>query len=197
MNQELAFRDALLVDALSHELRGQFCAFALSHHPADHKTTEQVEDDLEIKVGPLERAAQLGDVPSPHLVGLRGQQFRLAINRMSELVTTLAHLAVLLEQAVPGARRTNVAPLIQQGGMHLVRRLVEESLRMQNFECGLTLGVGERSRRLGPGRNGIRGRARRSGAVKRGPWNSESTTGRSATSRGREFEGRCPELLPS
>src|SRR3954462_12099775 len=65
MNQELAFRNALLVDALSHELLGQFCAFALSHHPADHKTTEQVEDDVEIKVGPLERAAQLGDVAWP------------------------------------------------------------------------------------------------------------------------------------
>src|SRR5947209_331478 len=117
MNQELAFRDALLVDALSHELRGQFCAFALSHHPADHKTTEQVEDDLEIKVGPLERAAQLGDVPSPHLVGLPGQQFRLAINRMSELVTTLAHLAVLHEEAVPCAGRQDVADSSEQSHM--------------------------------------------------------------------------------
>src|SRR3982751_1024551 len=184
--QELAFRDAWLEDALSDELLGQFCAFALSHHPADHKTTEQVEDDVEIKVGTVERAAPLVDVPSPHLVGWRGQPFRFAINGMSELVTTLAHLAVLLEQAVHGARRTNVAPLLQQGGLHLVRCLVEKSLRMQNFERGRTLGAGERSRRLGPGRNGIRGRARRSGAVKRGPWNSESTTGRSATSHGRK-----------
>jgi hypothetical protein len=44
--------------------------------------------------GPFHRAAQLGDVPAPQLVGLGGQQLRLLIRRMSELVAALAAFAM-------------------------------------------------------------------------------------------------------
>src|SRR4051812_4579574 len=127
MNEELAFPDALSRDALPNKLLGQFCGFALSHHPADDKAAEQVEDYVEIKVGPLGRTAQFRNIPSPDLVGSCGQQFWFPINGMTELVTTLADLAVFFEQPVHGTRRANREALVQQSGMNLRRRLIDES----------------------------------------------------------------------
>jgi hypothetical protein len=47
---------------------------------------------------------------------------------MTELVTTLADLAVFFEQSVHGTRRANIEALVQQSGMNLRRRLIDESL---------------------------------------------------------------------
>src|SRR5207245_9394689 len=43
---------------------------------------EHIEDHVEIEVRPLRRAQQLGDVPTPELIGRGGQQLRLLIGRM-------------------------------------------------------------------------------------------------------------------
>jgi hypothetical protein len=43
----------------------------------------------------LARAAKLGDVPTPKLIGGAGQKFRLLILGMDELVAALASCAIL------------------------------------------------------------------------------------------------------
>ena len=53
---------------------GQFGAFAIRHHPTDDVATEDIENHVEIEVRPLDRAAQLGDVPAPDLLDLQGPQ---------------------------------------------------------------------------------------------------------------------------
>ena len=113
----------------SMSLLGQFGAFARRHHPADDVAAEDVEDDVEVEVGPLGRAAQLGDVPTPKLVGRGGQQLRLLIRRMGELIAALARGAVLFQDAIHGARGAEILAFIEQGGLNGGRRAILEALR--------------------------------------------------------------------
>src|SRR6185437_3829781 len=107
MNAELAGLDVLLLASFLDELAGQSGAFAQGHHPADHVAAEDVEDDIEIKVGPLGGTAQLSDVPAPQLIGSGGQQLPHLISSMSNLIAALARGAVLLQHpphGTPGAQ---------------------------------------------------------------------------------------------
>ena len=81
-----------LAHGLGDELLGQVGAFARGDHPADHVAAEDVEDHVEVEVGPLGRPQELGDVPGPDLVGRGGQQFGLGVGRVAELVAPLADL---------------------------------------------------------------------------------------------------------
>jgi len=49
----------VLADGLLDELLGQFGAFPGRDHPAGDVAAEDVEDDVEIEVGPLGRARSL------------------------------------------------------------------------------------------------------------------------------------------
>ena len=42
-----------------------------------------------MEVGPLGRPQQLGDIPGPDLIGRGGQQFRLVVLRVPQLVSSL------------------------------------------------------------------------------------------------------------
>jgi hypothetical protein len=66
---ELTGGDLMLADGLLDESPGQFGAFLVRHHPAGDVPAEDVEDDVEVEVGPFGRTEQLGDVPTPKLVG--------------------------------------------------------------------------------------------------------------------------------
>src|SRR5690606_37133668 len=75
----------------------------LRDHPGDDVAAEDIEEDVEGQVGPLLRALELGDGPRPDLVGCGGQELRLGVVRVAELVSPLAHLAGGVEDAVHGA----------------------------------------------------------------------------------------------
>ena len=55
--------DALLDDRLADQPLGQVFAFAAGQHPANHIAAEDVENHVEVEVGPLRGPQQLGDVP--------------------------------------------------------------------------------------------------------------------------------------
>src|SRR5208283_4387614 len=55
MNGELAGGNLMLADGFLDKLLGQFGAFLAGDHPASNVATEDVEDDVEIEVGPLDR----------------------------------------------------------------------------------------------------------------------------------------------
>ncbi len=130
VNGELAGGNLVLADGFLDELLGQFGAFPVRDHPAGNVATEDVEDDVEIEVGPLDRTPQLGDVPTPKLVGRGGQQLGFLVSRMNELIAALAGLPLLFEDAVHGANRAEVLAFVQQGGLHGRRGAVLESLFM-------------------------------------------------------------------
>jgi hypothetical protein len=66
---ELTGGNLVLANGLLNELLGQFRALPMHDHPADGIATEDVEDDIEIEIGPFGRTQQFGNVPAPKLVG--------------------------------------------------------------------------------------------------------------------------------
>lgn len=79
MQRELTGWDVVLANGLLEELLGQLGALTMSDHPAGDIAAEDVQDHIEVEVGPLEGTQQLGDVPAPKLIGGGGQQFRLLV----------------------------------------------------------------------------------------------------------------------
>ncbi len=103
---DVLFRAALLDQSL-----GQFRAFAIGDHPAGDVTAEDIQDHVEVEVGPFRRTEQLGDVPAPELIGSGRQQFRLLVGRMNQLVAALARLALLFQEAIHRANRAVIVAL--------------------------------------------------------------------------------------
>ena len=127
---ELAGGNLLLANGLLDELLGQFRALPRRDHPADDMAAEDIEDDIEIEVGPLGRTQQFGDVPTPELVGSSGQQFGLVVSRMHRLIAALVGFPGLFEEAIHRASRTEILAFVQQGGLHGGRRTILETLVM-------------------------------------------------------------------
>src|ERR1035437_2304474 len=106
---DVLFRATLLDQPL-----GQFGALPHRDHPAGDVAAEDIEDYVEVEVGPLGRPQQFGDVPTPELIGRGGQQFRLLVGRMGQLIAAFARFVSLLEQAIHGADRAVIFPFIEQ-----------------------------------------------------------------------------------
>jgi hypothetical protein len=131
-------------------------AFAIRDHPAHHETAEDIQDDVQVIARPFRRAAQFGDVPTPQLVGLGGQQLWLLIRRMSQLIAALAAFAARLQQAVHGADRAMKLAFIEQRCVDLRGRAILKPLLMKAGQYRLPFGLGE-----GPRRMPLRGHRRR------------------------------------
>jgi len=101
-------------------------AVSREHHPAHHVAAEDVQDDVEVEVGPLGRPQQLRDVPGPNLIGACGQQLRLLVLRMPKLVAALLQLPVFRQYAMHGADRAEVNVFVDQGGKDLGRALSQK-----------------------------------------------------------------------
>ena len=126
---------------------GQLRGFTRRHHPADYVPAEDVQDDIEIEVGPLGRPLQLGDVPTPKLVRRSGQQLRPLICRMGELITTFASFTLLFEDPVHRAERAVIDALVQQRGEDRGRRAILKAFLMQTGKHRIPLRQAERARR--------------------------------------------------
>ncbi len=78
------------VDEQFLELGG---AFRVLDAPANHPAAEDVEDDIEIEVGPFHGAHQFCDVPGPDMIGCGRQQFWLCIDGVCALSAALGNFA--------------------------------------------------------------------------------------------------------
>jgi hypothetical protein len=67
MERELARRDSLSPAALLDQLSRQGRAFVVSDQPADDVPAENVDDDVEVEVGPLRRPERSRDIMPPSL----------------------------------------------------------------------------------------------------------------------------------
>src|SRR3954470_12519879 len=85
--------------------------------PADDPAAEDVENDVEIEVGPFRRSGQLRDIPRPDLIGAFGEQFGLGVDRVAQLVAALPNLVMVVQDAVQGADRAEGDALVEQGGV--------------------------------------------------------------------------------
>src|SRR3954462_15053582 len=135
--------------------------------PADDPAAEDVENDVEIEVGPFRRSGQLRDIPRPDLIGAFGEQFGLGVDRVAQLVAALPNLVMVVQDAVQGADRAEVDALVEQGGADLRRGEIGEARRAQLVEPGLSFFGRQRTGRAGTGRRfGRVRRARRDGGAR-------------------------------
>jgi hypothetical protein len=111
---QLVAVDLLLADCLGDQRLGQHGGLAGGDHPADRVAGEDVEDHVEVVVGPLRRPVQLGDIPTPHGVRRRRDQLGLHLRRMGGKAASVAGLAAFTQQPVHRRLRAQVDALIQQ-----------------------------------------------------------------------------------
>jgi len=130
---QLARRNLLLAAALLDQAFGQCLTFTVGDHPACDVAAEDIDDDVQIEVGPLGRPLELGDVPGPNLVGSSGQQFGFAVMRLRDVPAPFFDLLVFGGQdAIHRPRRAQVLPVVEQGSIDLQRRLVLETLAVKH-----------------------------------------------------------------
>jgi len=80
MNGQLPRLDILFAACFLYESFGQRLLFPVGDHPSDDVTTEDVQDHVEVIVGPFHRALKLGDIPGPDLIWPCGQEFGLLVD---------------------------------------------------------------------------------------------------------------------
>src|ERR1035437_8916705 len=80
---------------------------------------------------PLGRSAQLGDVPNPELIGGGGQQFRLLISRMDELIAALASGPIPRKTPIHVAGRAKILAFSEKARMDGRRRAVLQAPEIQ------------------------------------------------------------------
>ena len=134
MEGQLPGRNRLLGDGLGDQAFSQVGLLAVGDHPADHVAAVDVEDDVQVVVGPRGWAEQLGDVPAPDLIRRGGQELRLLVGRVDELVAAWAHLSLGCQEPIHGAFGGEVDLLIQEGGVAGRRRGILEAGRMEHFQ---------------------------------------------------------------
>jgi hypothetical protein len=101
----------------------------MSDHPADDVPTEDVHDHVEVKVGPLDRAFQFGDIPGPNFIGFYGKQFGFLVAGALMSPSSFFDTAVLQgEDPVHGPDGTMILPFIQKGGVDLIGGLILKSI---------------------------------------------------------------------
>jgi len=105
--------------------------FGVLDAPADDTAAEDIEDDIEIEVGPFHWSHQLGNVPRRDLVWGFDQQFRLLINGMATLPAALGNLSLSGQDAIHRTDRAEVGAFIEQSSKDLCGRLIGEAGRAQ------------------------------------------------------------------
>ncbi len=149
---------ALLGDGVGQQPLGQVLGLAGGQHPPDGVAGVDVDDGVQVVVGPLHRPGQFRDVPRPALV--RGVRDQLGFHprRVGGLPAPFGHPAVgLAQDPVHRGGRAQVAALVEQHRVHLARGQVDEPLRVQHVED------------LGPLARRQRPRLRRRLRARRGP----------------------------
>lgn len=169
---ELSEGDVLFEGGVADQTFGQLSALPQGHHPAGDIAAEDIEDDIEIEIGPLGGAMEFGDIPGPELIGSGGEEFGFGIDGMLELVAAFTDLTVFNEDAVHGAQGTDKGALIEQSGVDLGGGLIDEARAIEGVEHLLLFVRGEGAWGRGPGRRRFCGRV--FPAVEGGPGDIQS-----------------------
>jgi hypothetical protein len=138
MDGELAGLDLLFLAGLLDQAFGKLGALTGSHHPPDHIAAEDVENHVEVVVGPFDGAKKLGGISGPDLIGARGQELRFLVRGMTQLIAPFLDLAMLIENPVHGADRAQVTTFIEKGGIDFMGCLIDKAWGMKGIYHGLS-----------------------------------------------------------
>ena len=112
MNGQLSRHYYLFGAGLLYQTFGQSGLLSICNHPADHVSAEDIDDHIQIVIGPFIRVFQFGDIPGPNLIGSGGKQFWFSVNRTLHLLSTLFDITVFtFEQSIHGPDGTMVKRL--------------------------------------------------------------------------------------
>ena len=143
MQSQLILLDPMLVTAFTNQFLGQAGRFAVGHHPAHRLAAEDVQDHVQVVVGPLSRAPDSlcrnskRSVPWPTVPASR---------RRDDAVGSAAREPPD-SHPNPDSHRGAQWFLVQQGRGDLCGRLVHEALTMQHVEDLLALHPAQRPMR--------------------------------------------------
>src|SRR5664280_861420 len=147
MDQELTRFYHLLLAGLRNQFAGKGGKFPVGHHPPHYVTAVDVEDHIEVIVGPFYRPLELCDIPTPCFVGRLREALRLCLLGTGYLPSPFFQLTFLSEDPVHGAHRTEIALLIEQGRIDFSGRSVDEAVLMKDIKYIIPLLEGEGQRR--------------------------------------------------
>ncbi len=134
VDRELIAVDAFLDERLVDQSFGKVLGLPVGEHPAHDAPAVDVEDDVEVVVGPLGRPQQLRDVPCPDLIGSSSRQLWLGIRGMPEPVAALADLLIGLEDAMHRVDGAEIGAPVQQCCVGFSWSLVGERLVMEDSQ---------------------------------------------------------------
>src|SRR5579872_3704629 len=124
----------MLAATLSDQALGQVSALPIRKHPAHDVAAIDVQDHIEIVMLASERSFQVGDVPTPDMIGRTGLQLGLVIDRMPTLSAPLPDRFVLGQKPVHRAKGAQIDVFFEQLSVHLAGRGVHKALREQQFQ---------------------------------------------------------------
>ncbi|OPX92834.1 MAG: hypothetical protein A4E58_03219 [Syntrophorhabdus sp. PtaB.Bin006] len=81
MDQKLSRLNRLFLAGLFNQFTSKSGKLPVSHHPACHIAAEDIEDHIEIVIGPFLRSLEFGDIPGPYFIGALREELRLRIVR--------------------------------------------------------------------------------------------------------------------
>jgi hypothetical protein len=134
VDDELARLDAVARDGFREELLGERAVLALGHHPGHDVAAEEVEDDVEVEENAADQSRKLADIPRPDLVWRRGNQPRNRVFSALPVVASVPQFTTLAKDAIHRSNRAEEAAFLEQRRIDLARRLVDESLGVQELE---------------------------------------------------------------
>jgi hypothetical protein len=131
MECELPRWDVMLDYGVVEQSLEQGSIFSVDDTPANDPAAENINDDVEIEIGPFRWALEFGDIPRPDFIRPHRQQFRFGVNWVAQLAATGANFTVGTQDAIHGADRAMVAALVKKGGVDLSRSQVGEPGRAE------------------------------------------------------------------
>jgi len=132
MQGELPGCDPVRGMGRSDEGRGQISRFALGKHPPNHIATIPIDDDIPVLGGPGDWPVQLRDIPTPALVGTRGQERGRGVGGSASPIPLACDVTGGTQDALHGRPRTAIPARIKHGGIHLAERAIHNALALQD-----------------------------------------------------------------
>ena len=102
MQRELAAGYTLRGNRFIHQSLREFGEFGAGQHPARDVEAVNIEDHVEVVVGPLLGPMEFCYVPTPNLIGLGGNQLGLFVRGVGSLATSFTDFVVFAQYAIHG-----------------------------------------------------------------------------------------------
>jgi hypothetical protein len=133
MDREFTGLNVLANTGGSDQFLGESCRLAFGDHPTDRVAAEDIQDIVEIVIGPFGRSQEFRNIPAPQLVRLGSQQLRFGVIRVAQLVTAFPHFLIFIQNAIHRPPGAQIFAFVQQRGIDFARRLIGKALTVKHL----------------------------------------------------------------